>query len=76
MIFQEGIVMAERVKAKATVDKNDDGSYKVHVWGIEPHEFDRWYDIDGVKSDKDAAFKGIEMFVEEMEARDAASGNP
>jgi hypothetical protein len=63
----------QRVKAHATVDRRDDGKYSVDVWGEEPHNQRRNYIVDAPR-EKDAAFKCIEQFVQEMESA-AAEGN-
>jgi len=44
------------------------GLYKVEVWGKEPHDYVRIYEIQA-KTDDAAAREGIERFVQEMEAR-------
>jgi hypothetical protein len=43
------------------------GLYKVEVWGKEPHDYVRIYEIQA-RSDDAAAREGIERFVQEMEA--------
>ena len=40
--------------------------YKVEVWGVEPYDFVRIYEIHG-KSDTIAAQEGLRRFEEEME---------
>ena len=62
----------KRVNAQATVDQRNDGKYSVDVWGEKPHNQRRHYVVDA-QSEKDAAFKCIEQFVQEME-RAAAEG--
>ena len=62
----------QRINANATVDHRDDGKYSVDVWGEPPHNQRRHYVVDA-QSEKDAAFKCIEQFVQEME-RAAAEG--
>lgn len=42
------------------------GKFKVEVWGKEPHDYVRHYEIQA-KSDTLAAQEGIRRFVEEME---------
>lgn len=44
------------------------GKYRVEVWGREPHDFVRIYQIQAA-SDTMAAQEGIRRFVEEMEAK-------
>ena len=44
------------------------GKYRVEVWGREPHDFVRIYQIQA-SSDTMAAQEGIRRFVEEMEAK-------
>jgi len=46
--------------------------FKVSVWGKEPYDFTRTYEIQA-KSDNIAAREGIERFVKEMEAADGRS---
>lgn len=48
--------------------------YKVEVWGIEPHDYVRIYEIHG-KSDTIAAQEGLKRFVEEMDQLDLDTGN-
>ena len=61
-----------RVLAKAIVDVIREpgpvgmGMFKVEVWGIEPHDYVRHYDI-AAKSDTTAAQDGLKRFVEEIE---------
>ena len=43
------------------------GTFKVTVWGKEPHDYARVYTIDA-KSDTFAAQEGLRRFVEEIEA--------
>lgn len=64
-----------RVLANATVDlirQADVGlnRYRVEVYGKEPHDFVRIYDISS-KTDNAAAREGLDRFVAEMEAKDA-----
>jgi len=56
------------VHANATVDNIGKNQWVVEVWGLEPHDFTRRYEITA-KSDTLAAQEGIRRFVEEMEAR-------
>jgi len=42
------------------------GHFRVEVWGHEPHDYVRHYEIQA-KSDTMAAQEGIRRFVEEME---------
>lgn len=62
----------ERVLANAIVDVIREpgpvgmGMFKVEVWGKEPHDYVRHYDI-AAKSDTMAAQEGIRRFVEEIE---------
>jgi hypothetical protein len=42
------------------------GKFKVEVWGKEPHDYVRHYEIQA-KSDTLAAQEGIQRFIEEME---------
>ena len=42
------------------------GLFKVEVWGIEPYDYTRNYEIQA-KSDTLAAQEGIRRFVDEME---------
>lgn len=61
------------IYANAVVDVIDDvpphgqglGKFKVTVWGKEPHDFVRVYEI-AAKSDSMAAREGIDRFVEEI----------
>lgn len=61
------------VLASAIVDVNRPatpfslGHYKVEVWGKEPHDYVRIYEIQAGSEDA-AAREGIERFVQEMEA--------
>jgi hypothetical protein len=41
------------------------GKFKVEVWGKEPHDYVRHYEIQA-KSDTLAAQEGIQRFIEEM----------
>lgn len=60
------------VLANAVVDvikpstPNSLGVFKVEVWGREPHDYTRTYEITA-KSDTMAAQQGIARFVKEME---------
>jgi hypothetical protein len=47
------------------------GRFKVEVWGKEPHDYVRTYEIMA-KSDTIAAQEGIRRFVKEMEAMDTS----
>ncbi len=64
-----------RVLANAIVDEikpRISGSlsvFSVQVWGLEPHDYTRTYEIEA-KSDIMAAQQGIQMFTDEMEALD------
>ena len=58
----------QRVLCRAHVDKIKENQWLVEVFGLEPHDFVRRYEIDA-KSDTLAAHEGIRRFVEEMEAR-------
>ena len=49
------------------------GLFLVEVWGKEPYDYTRRYEIQA-KSDTMAAQEGIRRFVSEMEAMDAAKG--
>jgi hypothetical protein len=61
-----------RVLAKAVVDVVREptpktiGCFKVEVWGEDPHDYVRHYEILA-KSDTLAAQEGIQRFVQEME---------
>jgi len=61
-----------RILAKAIVDVVREpgpigmGMFKVEVWGEEPHDYVRHYDI-AAKSDTIAAQEGLRRFVEEIE---------
>jgi len=48
--------------------------YKVEVWGVEPYDFVRIYEI-AMRSDTLAAQEGLRRFVEEMETLDPTAGN-
>lgn len=41
------------------------GKFRVEVWGKEPHDYVRVYDIQA-KTDAEAARSGIDMFVDEI----------
>lgn len=64
-----------RVLCNATVDVEQPpakdgkglGRYRVEVWGREPHDYVRIYQIQAA-SDTLAAQEGLRRFVEEMEA--------
>lgn len=62
----------DRILANAVVDvitqpsSEEAGLFKVNVWGIEPHNYVRHYDI-AAKSDTIAAQEGLRRFVEEIE---------
>ena len=66
----------QRVLANAVVDVIKPstpvriGHFRVEVWGKEPHDYVRTYEIMA-KSDTIAAQEGIRRFVKEMEAMDA-----
>lgn len=65
----DAIKIRPRVLAIATVDKIRGGPvplWSVEVEGQPPHEKTRTYDIEA-KTDQEAAFKGIDLFVDEME---------
>jgi hypothetical protein len=49
------------------------GLFSVEVWGKEPYDYTRRYEIQA-KSDTMAAQEGIRRFTSEMEAMDAAKG--
>lgn len=57
-----------RVLCRAHVDKVDENQWLVEVFGLEPHDYTRRYEI-AAKSDTLAAQEGIRRFVAEMEAR-------
>lgn len=68
--------MTERVKARAVVDKLDNGQYHVQVWGDPPHDFVREYTVDA-ENEAGAAFSCIDKFVIEMETKHAEkTGTP
>ena len=62
----------KRILANAAVDVKREptpkvlGQFSVEVWGQEPHDFVRHYEIQA-KSDTIAAQEGLRRFVEEME---------
>lgn len=66
-----------RVLASAVVDvlkpssPVNIGRFRVEVWGKEPHDYVRTYEIIA-KSDTVAAQEGIQRFVREMEAMDSS----
>jgi hypothetical protein len=43
--------------------------FSVQVWGLEPHDYTRTYEIEA-KSDIMAAQQGIQLFTDEMDALD------
>lgn len=49
------------------------GNFRVEVWGKEPHDYVRTYEILA-KSDTIAAQEGIRRFVAEMEKLDLSEG--
>ena len=61
-----------RILANAIVDvikpssPVEQGSFKVEVWGVEPYDYVRLYEIQA-KNDTLAAQEGIRRFVDEME---------
>ena len=60
----------ERINARAVADvirKSDVGLhlYRIEVWGEEPHDYIRVYEI-AAQSDNVAAREGIDRFVEEI----------
>jgi len=60
----------DRVRCSATVDKIRDGPvplWEVYVWGQPPFDHRRTYILE-LKSDNLAAFEGLRLFEEEMEA--------
>jgi hypothetical protein len=65
----------QRVLASAIVDVLKEptpltiGMFKVEVWGKEPYDFVRHYEIQA-KTDTIAAQEGLQRFVEEMEQLD------
>lgn len=59
-----------RINAKATVDKIGVNKWRVEVWGEEPFDFVRTYEIVA-PSDNVAARTGIDRFVEEMSKMEA-----
>jgi hypothetical protein len=65
-----------RVLANAVVDVLKEptpttiGNFHVEVWGKEPHDFVRHYEIQA-KTDTMAAQEGLRRFVEEMEQLDS-----
>jgi hypothetical protein len=65
-----------KVKASAMVEMLKFGApptWDVSVWGEEPHSHRRNYTLRA-KTDNDAAFEGIRLFVEEMETLDSVKG--
>jgi len=61
--------MSDRVLCRAHVDKVDENQWVVEVFGLDPHDFTRRYEINA-KSDTLAAQEGIRRFVDEMGARE------
>jgi len=61
-------MMPDRVMCRAHVDKIDENQWLVEIFGVEPYDFTRRYEIDA-KSDTLAAQEGIRRFVAEMQAR-------
>jgi len=65
--------MTEFIGASAVVDvirpatPRTLGAFKVEVWGREPHDYVRIYDISA-RNDTLAAQQGIQRFVKEIEA--------
>jgi hypothetical protein len=59
---------SNRVLARAHVEKIKKNQWLVEVFGLEPHDFVRRYEISA-NSDTLAAQEGLRRFVEEMEAR-------
>lgn len=55
-----------RILASATVDMIGPGFYRVHVWGKEPHDYTRTYEIVAL-DDNVAAREGLDRFVAEIE---------
>jgi hypothetical protein len=49
------------------------GNFRVEVWGVEPYDYVRVYEILA-KSDTIAAQEGIQRFVAEMEKLDLSKG--
>jgi len=69
------------IYANAVVDVIDEpppygglGKFKVTVWGKEPHDYVRVYEIQG-KDDNMAAREGLERFVEEITRLIEGEGN-
>lgn len=58
---------SDPVRANAIVDKIKKDQWLVEVWGRDPYDFIRRYEIEA-KSDTLAAQEGIRRFVDEMEA--------
>ncbi len=68
--MSEEIINQTRVKASAKVEMirfAKEPVWNVEVWGEEPYDYRRTYTIKA-KTDNDAAFTGIQLFVEEMES--------
>lgn len=61
------------VYANAIVDEISPGLFKVKVWGREPHDYTRTYEIEA-KDDNMAAREGLARFVDEIERLVDASG--
>ena len=55
-----------RILASATVDTIKPGLFRVHVWGKEPHDYTRTYEI-AAEDDNMAAREGLDRFVAEIE---------
>jgi len=49
------------------------GNFRVEVWGLEPYDYVRVYEIMA-KSDTIAAQEGIRRFVDEMQSLDTSKG--
>jgi hypothetical protein len=62
--------MSVRVNASATVESLGPNLWRVEVWGQEPFDFVRTYDINSSTDDR-AAQEGLRRFVEEMESKGA-----
>ena len=62
-VLCNAIVDVEQPPAK---DGKGLGRFRVEVWGLEPHDFVRIYQIQAA-SDNMAAQEGLRRFVEEME---------
>lgn len=64
-VLCNAIVDVEQPPAK---DGKGLGRYRVEVWGREPHDYVRIYQIQAA-SDTIAAQEGLRRFVDEMEAK-------